>query len=273
MQGSPAQMLPNSKTPSTQKRAVHRKNLAKSRPKNELLHTFQALSVFYVPIGFLWRRSPYLTGFSMVAYTQPSSFIASPECQILVMWLILSPSKNITYTGLDALAGRRTGPALGGMRRRENRVGRHIVALGVDGPRLEIVACVRHESVQRLHPIGVGLKSRDVGQRLGLGRERRVRLAVRRTRLPTLSGFAGLKETSRGLFHGISHHIRPSLRYRPCNRITHFVSRWRFDIAYRMGAALRSARTAQVPHPNTSGTASSRPPDPLRCRSGRSAKF
>lgn len=29
---------------------------------------------------------------------QPSSFIASPACQIFVMWRIFSPSKSITYT-------------------------------------------------------------------------------------------------------------------------------------------------------------------------------
>jgi hypothetical protein len=31
-------------------------------------------------------------------YVQPSSFMASPACQILVIWRIFSPSNSMTYT-------------------------------------------------------------------------------------------------------------------------------------------------------------------------------
>lgn len=43
--------------------------------------------------GRLSRRPNYSN-----SQTQPSSFMAIPECQIFVMCLILSPSKSMTYT-------------------------------------------------------------------------------------------------------------------------------------------------------------------------------
>ena len=93
-----------------------------------------------------------------------------------------------------ALACRRAGATLTGVRAGEDSVRAHVVALVVSGHRLELVSTVRNESEQSLHPLRVLFHAVHVHERLGLSGKRRIRLAELFASLPALAGLADFEE-------------------------------------------------------------------------------
>src|SRR6266516_508139 len=85
---------------------------------------------------------------------------------------------HVDVVAAGALAGGGHRAALAGVGAGEHGVGADVVALMVGGEGLDRVAPVRDEAEQPLHPLGVLLERTQAGERFGLGREARVRLAV-----------------------------------------------------------------------------------------------
>src|SRR6266550_3230319 len=73
---------------------------------------------------------------------------------------------HIDVIGAGALSSRRTGTALAGMGGRKHAIGAYAVALGIGREGFNLIATVRHEGQQALHPFGVSLQSADLAQRL-----------------------------------------------------------------------------------------------------------
>src|SRR2546423_5192136 len=65
--------------------------------------------------------------------------------------------------------------------------------------RLDLVATVRDEAEESLHPVGVVLQRANIGERFGLRREAGIWLTVSTARLPALAGLAGIEECLRRL--------------------------------------------------------------------------
>src|SRR4029078_4559621 len=69
---------------------------------------------------------------------------------------------------VDGLSGWGTGSVGTGMRASEDAIGAHIVALVINGERLNFVLTVRKNDQQALHPVSVLLEGADVCDRAGL---------------------------------------------------------------------------------------------------------
>src|SRR5205814_3360770 len=72
---------------------------------------------------------------------------------------------HIDVIGAGALSSRRTGTALAGMGGRKHAIGAYAVALGIGREGFNLIATVRHEGQQALHPFGVSLQSADLAPR------------------------------------------------------------------------------------------------------------
>src|SRR5215471_19443108 len=83
----------------------------------------------------------------------------------------------------------------------------------VGGEGLDCVAAVRDKREQSFHPVAVLLQRLQIGERFGLGREARVRLAVGTACGPASARLAGVEEGSCRLsdgFGGGGHGLTPS---------------------------------------------------------------
>src|SRR5207253_4843084 len=98
-----------------------------------------------------------------------------------------------------ALAGRRHRTALSRVCAGEDAVGGYVVPLMIGRERLDLVATVRDEAEESLHPVGVVLQRANIGERFGLRREAGIWLTVSTARLPALAGLAGIEECLRRL--------------------------------------------------------------------------
>src|SRR5215472_3540043 len=120
---------------------------------------------------------------------------------------------HVDVVGAGALAGGGHRAALASVGAGEHGVGADVVALMVGGEGLDRVGRVRDDHEHSLHPLGVLLERLRAGERLGLGREARVGLAVGTAHGPAFSRLAGVEESSCRLSNGLGgggHDLTPS---------------------------------------------------------------
>ena len=98
-----------------------------------------------------------------------------------------------------ALSRRRARATLSRMRGRKHRIGADCPAILISGERLDLISCIRHKSVQTLHPISVLFQSFHVEKRFGLRRESRVSGTVWAATLPAFSCLTRLKKCAGNL--------------------------------------------------------------------------
>lgn len=108
---------------------------------------------------------------------------------------------DVDVVGLDGFAGGGDGAAVVGVGGAEDAEAGDVSAFLVDGEGLDLVAGVGREGVDADHPVGVGLKCLDLGERVGLRGKGGAGRAVLLADVPALAGFAGVEELECGFFH------------------------------------------------------------------------
>lgn len=101
---------------------------------------------------------------------------------------------HIHIGGVHALARGRAGATLTRMRARKDAVGTDVLPLFIRGQRLEVIASVRYDREQVLHPVRVLVQGVDVSQGLGLYSKRGIGRTVRFASLPSFSFITGDEE-------------------------------------------------------------------------------
>src|SRR4026209_1518933 len=91
-------------------------------------------------------------------------------------------------------AGRLTWSAWASMRTREDTVGSDVVSLGISGKGFHLIAAIRHNCHQSLHPIGVFRKRFDAYKRFGLCSECCIRCTKSLADFPPLSSLTSGEE-------------------------------------------------------------------------------
>src|SRR5215813_5913007 len=118
-----------------------------------------------------------------------------------VLDLVAFELHHVDVVGFRLLARRRAGTALAGVSRIEDAVRRDALARLVDTPRLQLVATIRHEGEEALHPVAVLVERLHVREGLRLRREGRVRVAVCLATLPALARLTRLEELRCDIAH------------------------------------------------------------------------
>src|SRR5262252_173994 len=118
-----------------------------------------------------------------------------------VLDLVAFELHHVDVVGFCLFARRRAGAALAGVGRIEDAVRRDALARLVDTPRLQLVAAIRHEGEEALHPVAVLVERLHVREGLRLRREGRVRVAVCLATLPALARLARLEELRCDIAH------------------------------------------------------------------------
>src|SRR4030095_12847033 len=108
---------------------------------------------------------------------------------------------RVDAVGYAPLAGRRHRSAGAGMRGAEYAIRGDVLALVVHGERADLVRRVGAWAIQTLHPVRIGLGRVDAGERSGLRRERRARMAILLADAPALAALARIEGLSRSLLH------------------------------------------------------------------------
>src|SRR5258708_15156653 len=81
-----------------------------------------------------------------------------------------------------------------GMGARKDGISSDVVTFSVGSEGFQLVASVRHEAHQTLHPIGVFSKRLHTGERFSLGYKSSIGRAISPAGFPALSGLAGNEE-------------------------------------------------------------------------------
>ena len=101
---------------------------------------------------------------------------------------------HVDVVRFDSLSSRRNGAALTGVRAAKHAVGRHVVAVRIDGKGAQLIAAVGNGRKQPLHPLRVSFERLHVLQGSGLSAKRRIGMAILLADLPPLSCFARIEK-------------------------------------------------------------------------------
>src|SRR5882757_7053819 len=108
--------------------------------------------------------------------------------------LVVSELHHVDIVRSRLFAGRLTWTPGTGMSTRKHSKGSDVVSFGIGGEGFHLVAAVRHNHHQPLHPIRVFCKSFNTCKRFGLSGKGRVWSTVSLADFPTLSSLASGKE-------------------------------------------------------------------------------